>query len=414
MLKRILFTAILPLLLITILAAQNKNADLNDSHGIYLISNWPSSNIQNLFIKDMAIYDNHIFTIGNYLRALDISTPAIPEQIDSLSIPGNAFKIHIDSNYAYILHKNGLTICDISSTNDLKIVGDYTTNSKPKSVAIYNDFAFLCQEGSKWISLIDISNQNSPASILSFEHSENVGNLKVYKNKLYIHSSDGIYIYDISFPFYPKSIGYINTGKYPMSWDISNNTMGLIRKGTNSSQTYYFFRIYDIAYSSNVTSLYYNEIAGFWGSPFKSYRVRSFRDYIYLSAEGFKIYNIKDSTIQGPILSYSNEFPYFYLTADFIIINEFTKLRIFSQPKILKLNSIIEPESISVHYSNNYIHFKFGSDNNDFKIYDISGRVVFSSRHKLEAKFDGFKGIYIYEVVWGNGERKTGKIMRWR
>ena len=419
MLKRILFIVVLPLLLITFLGSQNKIYSQENQPGeISLIGKWPPSNIPNLSIKDLATSDNYIFAIGNYLRVLDISKPTIPEHVSSLYIPGNAFRIIIEFEYAYILSDNGLTICDISSPNDPKIVGSFSTSTKPADIAIYKNYLYITLKNKKWILILDVSNPYQPNLVTSPHFPKNIAALKILNDVLYLGSRGGYYAYDVSNPLFPKSKGSISSGKYPIDLEILQNYAVVLGKHSPCSacEDYYSMSIFSISNIEDITQVDWCEL----GTDLINTSINLDDEYLYLVIENnLKISNLTDISNTKTVATYYFDKPFFikdlYLMDDYFIVTDSrADLYIYNKPDLSPFKvRVEEDENISVHYSNNYILFKLSSDYNYFKIYDINGRIVYSSQGEMEIKFSGFKGIYIYEVVWANGERETGKIMRW-
>ena len=412
MMKKPWLYIILPILLTTLLGVQNNNTDLNDEPTeAQLIGEWFFE--ESYDIKDIATSCEYIFAVGSYLKVIDISKPALPVEVASISLPRIPLSIDIVSDYAYILDKNGITIYDISSPTNPKQTETYDTHTKPLSIAYYKNYAYISLCKITGIDVIDITNPGLPKYVTFITSSGHLRSLEVSDDRLYAIDGSGVQTFDLSNPEQPTPTGYILDKSCLFDLAITNNMIGVLKYFSGGGEIDYDFYLYDISTPANIREIYRSGAYGYHIPP--SFIIESFNNYIYFSKYQLEIFDTNDSLINSLHASYNfNSGIYnFHLTNDFIIKYEKNELYIYNQP--YPKNDKIFDTGISVKYSTNYILFELTScEENTFRIFDINGRIVYSSQGEMEIKFSGFKGIYIYEVVWGNGERETGKIMRWR
>lgn len=220
-----------------------------------------------LYIKDNFIYLNEV---NKGIHIIDNSNASHPVQIAFLSIPGN-LDIAIKGNILYADMYNDLLALDITDPHHVKITGtikdfftdreyvngfvannndeivvdwdekDTTINindqlyngcdrcelvlssnapnasSKPgtagsmASMVLVNNFLYAISEMHS-LGIVDVSNAASPKLDSSFFAGFDLETIYPFENKLFLGSSEGVFMYDIGDPEHPASIGEFTHG----------------------------------------------------------------------------------------------------------------------------------------------------------------------------------------------------------
>lgn len=141
---------------------------------------------RSIYVKNNIAY----VAFENEFRVLDVSDPAYPTLIDSISAPLYIKDIIISGNYAYLASTNRyLAIIDISDTHSITQIGENIyvgvgSQSTTKDFHVHdNKFAFLTSYG-HGASVIDIRNVQNPTVIGNYY--AQAGNLKVTTNDNYL------------------------------------------------------------------------------------------------------------------------------------------------------------------------------------------------------------------------------------
>lgn len=172
----------------------------------------------------------HIEVIGNYayvnsegdLSIIDISNPAAPSLVGFYDVPGRINDFIISGSYLYIAEAQirdgsqylygGLRILDITTpTTPIQIgyaiIGRDDEQQSAKTVAVYNDYAYLLAiDGSIGLSIVDISDPTSPTEV-NFQSNVGLLSMAISGNYLYTGDQFGVVIRDLSTPAAPVVLG---------------------------------------------------------------------------------------------------------------------------------------------------------------------------------------------------------------
>lgn len=100
--------------------------------------------------------------------AKKIGNWANPTQEASIDLPGiqNGNKIQVQGNYAYIVRNGGVpefVIIDITNPAGPSVIGSLTLSGAPKNIAVSGNYAYVASNySSQELQIIDVSNQASP------------------------------------------------------------------------------------------------------------------------------------------------------------------------------------------------------------------------------------------------------------
>ena len=164
-------------------------------------------------VTDLALDDGvlYILSEGKGLYVLDVSIPKDPELIGFY--PANGSRIQIKDQFAYV----GQYVFDISNPQHLVEVS--THDIQGEIIGINGNLAFFTDEGN--LRIVDISNNDQPVEIGSYEISTYASDVAVHDNLVYLVSLEsGVQIIDVSNPTQPRKIGSIEKGEDETIWAI--------------------------------------------------------------------------------------------------------------------------------------------------------------------------------------------------
>jgi hypothetical protein len=119
-----------------------------------------------LSCRDVFVRHDFAYIIGeDKLMILDISKPAIPESIAVCETPGDAYRLCLSSNYAYIADgDSGLTIVDIFDPTNPEILGRCTTNDFALDVYVVGRYAYVADKDSG-LTIVDVIDPENPVVV---------------------------------------------------------------------------------------------------------------------------------------------------------------------------------------------------------------------------------------------------------
>jgi hypothetical protein len=173
------------------------------------------------------------------LQIVDVSDPAYPRRVGECSINGQARRLVMRDNYAYVAaapiwdgqsnQGGGLQVVDISNPANPQLVGEYPYFNPPCAwcggsaydVAVSGNYAYLAEawdetspgggEASGALAVIDISDPTSPWPVTSYDTSSyGARSVTIAGSMAYVgnyNSFDGLQILDISNPTHPVRVG---------------------------------------------------------------------------------------------------------------------------------------------------------------------------------------------------------------
>lgn len=136
-------------------------------------------------------------TFVGSIVSIDISDPANPSVADTITHStggdddmGQPVSLYISGNYLYVAStSNNLLIFDISNPESLTYVGyiyHATYTSSPGFVIVDGDYAYLSATGSDSLTIIDVSNPASPTILSNLPLSEH--SIGLYKKGDYVYA----------------------------------------------------------------------------------------------------------------------------------------------------------------------------------------------------------------------------------
>jgi hypothetical protein len=151
-------------------------------------------------ISVLAFADGKAYAAGyKGFFILDISNPEQPEIISQLDIPGFAYGVSLDANFAYLaLDDNYLCIIDISDTQNPVMVAVHEMQHLMNDVVMSDGLAWIAA-GSSGVMAYDLGDPAMPELVYHYPTSGNMRNLALVDDLLYAFNLDqGLMIFDIA------------------------------------------------------------------------------------------------------------------------------------------------------------------------------------------------------------------------
>lgn len=131
-------------------------------------------------------------------RGLFIYNRSDRSYLGEIALPGEAQKVQVQGNYAYVAcRQGGLQVVDVSNPAHPVLAGSYDTSNYATSIDLSGNLAVV-SSGGGGVYLFDVS---SPQAPVLKQHLSDIGytnNAKFYGGKLYVAARDrGLLIYEI-------------------------------------------------------------------------------------------------------------------------------------------------------------------------------------------------------------------------
>ncbi|HSE29334.1 MAG TPA: hypothetical protein VLA77_01990 [Candidatus Saccharimonadales bacterium] len=156
--------------------------------------------------------------LTNFAKAIT-SGWATPQQVGSLNLSGNnnGLKVQVKGNYAFVIASSGTNFyaVDISNPASPSVVGSLTLSNAPTNLYVIGSTALVSSSSnSQELQIVDISNPASPSLIGSFNASGNANGLSVYAvgNIAYLGRAGSFLTIDITTPSSPTLLGTLSLG----------------------------------------------------------------------------------------------------------------------------------------------------------------------------------------------------------
>lgn len=186
--------------------------------------------------------------IGNW------ATPVL-ESIINLSGNNDGHKIQVVGNYAYLVRGDGapdFVVIDVSVPASPVLVGSLSLAGAPLNIFVSGDYAYIASDrNDEELQIIDISNPASPGVVGTYNAPGNANGLGIYVvgTTAYLtraNSADNeFFIINVTTPATPSLIGSLNLGASAYEVAVSGN-YAYIASGSNSQE----LQVVDISLSS--------------------------------------------------------------------------------------------------------------------------------------------------------------------
>ena len=144
-------------------------------------------------------------------KTVDISDPSSAHVVDEYFLSQGPWYIDRDGTHAVLLSDNCWYIFDVSNPLDLNYINTVPFTGNPFVIGINNDAVYLANDVPE-VKVYDIGNLPSVTAKPSFTPPDVVTGFEFYGNYMYLNTTPGIQIYNISDPFNP-----VHSGLYMLS-----------------------------------------------------------------------------------------------------------------------------------------------------------------------------------------------------
>jgi hypothetical protein len=164
---------------------------------------------------------------GRNLSIYDISTPAAPQKISSVTLKTLIGALHVLGNYVYAaIWDQGIQIVDISDPYNPSVQGTCDTPGLVKDVYVQGTYAYVAYNNSDYngLRIIDISNPSAPTEVGFLEIPGTACSVSVSGNYAYVADyNEGLRIINISSPSAPFEVTHLDFSGYTQTVVISGN-----------------------------------------------------------------------------------------------------------------------------------------------------------------------------------------------
>ncbi len=151
------------------------------------------------------------------LLIVDVSDPANPNLVSSISTEGSAEGLFVLGEYAYIANgmNGGLVIVNISNPEEPSISSRLETEGMANDVYVAGNYAYFAN-GAAGLRIIDISSPEQPQQVGVFDTPGDCYSVEIHENLAYIADGreGGLRIVDISTRNNPQEVGSFDTPGY--------------------------------------------------------------------------------------------------------------------------------------------------------------------------------------------------------
>ncbi|MDP8237643.1 MAG: T9SS type A sorting domain-containing protein [Candidatus Hatepunaea meridiana] len=145
---------------------------------------------------------------GSSLKIIDVSDPENPEEAGYYDIPGKAYDVAVNGNFAYVADlEEGLRIIDVSDPQHPEEVGHYDTPGEAYGVGVDGDFAYMADYESG-LRIIDISDLQNPEEVGYYDTPGSAYDVVVNGDFAYVADYYSLRVIDVSDPQHPVEVGY--------------------------------------------------------------------------------------------------------------------------------------------------------------------------------------------------------------
>jgi hypothetical protein len=243
------------------------------------------------------------------LRVVDISNPALLNEVGSIEIGINAIDVAIEGNYAYIADRSRtrLNVVDITNPNSPVVTGSYDlVSEKPNKLVVWKNFAYLATSHTLrtggGVVIVDVSNPVAPQLEGSYDTPGDGVDLMVREegSMVYAFIADNpgsLQVLDVTNPDSPTQ---------KSAYDLRGSTSVLFIDGSvlyitdfGNNYTYGYFNdllVLDISNLSNITLKSTYEFPMPISNPEPAVDMTTASGYLYLamSEHSFQIMDISN------------------------------------------------------------------------------------------------------------------------
>ena len=314
--------------------------------------------------------------------------PVDPIVTGSLPIGSFPFTVYVSGRYAYVVDEgsNDLKIIDVTDPNAPFLTGSLALDESPRSIYVSGRYAYVTDTFSNDLKVIDVSDPGAPALAGSLALAGSPVSVRVSGHYAYVVGDANLKVINVAQPNAPSLAGFLAIGSGPTSVDVSGRYAYVIDNVSND------MKVIDVA-DPNAPVLAGSVPVG--TSPFALYVSGRYAYVVDWGSNDLRVIDVADagSPVEvGSLVIGSNPFSVF-VSGRYAYIADWDsndlKVIDVSDPASPTLSGSLDlgagREPYSVFVSGRYAYV-VDVDANDLKVIDVSG-AEFSSlmAHSLEA-----------------------------
>ncbi len=177
-----------------------------------------------LYCEGLLIHNDIVIISELGVSFVNVSDALNPKIINRFFDGGGAHTTRLIDNLLYVAdHHQGMEILDIGNLTNIIKITNIPVSEDTASIDVYNDLAYIsAYEG---LYIYNISNPYSPQSVGSYLTSNSFGYLKILNNYALISTPNGIDVFDVSNPADPVKTGKIGSWGQIRHFQIIGNIL---------------------------------------------------------------------------------------------------------------------------------------------------------------------------------------------
>ena len=167
--------------------------------------------------RDLAVAGNYAYVADGIddLQVIDITDPASPVVVDSLSLTGDQMGIAVNGQYVYMVwvggNAGGLHVVKVSTGVSPTLVATLNLTGFPAGLAVNGTYAYVAL-GDGGLRIINVSNPANPTLAGAVNTPGTTYSIAVNGNYAYVaDGGTGLQVVDVSNPASPSIVGSVDT-----------------------------------------------------------------------------------------------------------------------------------------------------------------------------------------------------------
>jgi len=185
--------------------------------------------------------------VGNIANLAN--TAFSPSTVGTLALSANPRSVYVSGRYAYVVDQTSqdLKVIDVSNPSSPSTRGTLGIGTLPVSVYISGRYAYVVDTGSDDLKVIDVSNPSSPSTVGTLAIGGTPQSVYVSGRYAYVvdSGSDDLKVIDVSNPSSPSTVGTLALGTFPLSVYVSGRYAYVVDQGSLD------FKVIDVSNPAN-------------------------------------------------------------------------------------------------------------------------------------------------------------------
>ena len=154
------------------------------------------------------------------LRVVNVNNPALPYEMGSIQLTGDALDMVVSNNDVYVLTSKGLSIVDVTEPTNPRSIGGLFTHEASKgdsgagSMVIVDDYAYLATAYPPGLWIVNVSDPVHLREVTYLELPEGAYDVAVTEGYAYVvagyYADAGLYVINVSNPAAPRTLGRVD------------------------------------------------------------------------------------------------------------------------------------------------------------------------------------------------------------